>query len=247
MLLRDDDDEREAMILDWLRTFLSRTPDPTPVESAIVTVPDVTDIRAIANPWRVDAKGKRWSVRAKRRKWSAIRKVVFHQTATVCGERPARYATLGAHYAIPASGAIIQVYDDEWLIWHANLLSPDSIGIELDGRFCGVLGDLSTIWDDPSTKVREQPTELTDAQVAAALALGRTLAARIRENGGTFDGFFTHRQSSANRRNDPGAEPYQRIVRPLNDEFETYRDDDWTIGSGRPIPAAWDSRRSAKY
>lgn len=227
------------MIGEFLRRLFSRSM-PEPID-------DIGhDIRKIANPWRVDKHGKRWSVKAGRRKWKAIDRVVFHQTACVMGERPARYATLGAHYGIPSSGSVIQVYDDEWLIWHANNLSQSSIGIELDGRFFGKLGDLSTIWDDPTTGVREMPTELTIAQIVAAKMLGHTLANRIRENGGTFRGFYCHRQSSVNRRNDPGAEPYQKIVRVLNDEYG-FNTSGYVVGTGRAVPVDWDERSKTKY
>jgi hypothetical protein len=243
-------------MFDWLRRFLQpREPDTSDLDAAIATrdtptargtVLTVHDIRAIANPWRIDKHGKRWSVKAKRRRLRDLDRVVYHQTAAVCGERPARYATLGAHYGIPASGSLIQVYDEEWWIWHAQGLSGTSIGVELDGRFYGIDGELWTIWDDPSTRVREQPTELTDAQVITALAIGRAARQRILDAGGTFRGFFTHRQSSSSRRNDPGAEPYRRIVRVLNDEFG-YDTTAYVTGDGRAVCREWDERSGVKY
>ena len=141
------------MILDFLRSAFERAtasaPQPAPASAGILrtTFPDVEliDIRKIANPHRIDGKGRHWNVKGPRRPWSKITGICWHQTACVLGERAERWATCGSQYGIMRSGRAVQIYDDDLLIWAANEWSPGTISIEIDGQFEGVKGRIDTL------------------------------------------------------------------------------------------------------
>lgn len=240
------------MILDFFRRLLEEARvvaatanDPVPADRGVVRVTagelDVTDIRAIANPWRVDGKGRRWSAKGARRPWTKVTGVCLHQTACVLGERPERWATVGAHYGVMRSGRVVGIYDDDLWIAHGNGWNAGTVGIEIDGLLAGVDGDLATVWDDPSTPKRELPTTLTDEQVRSTCELIRRIHGRVTANGGTLRALVAHRQASSSRRNDPGSAVWKRIAMPMSLELSLSDGGrGFTLGDGFPIPEVWD-------
>jgi hypothetical protein len=137
----------------------------------------------------------------------------------------------------------------DWYVYHGNGFNKNSLGIEIEGRYPGLM-------DDPSTTVREdwettwggKPDEVTDECVLAARAGVRLLVEEGRKMGMPIQFVVAHRQSSANRRSDPGEELWRRVVLEyavpvLNLETMPAL----VLGSGRPVPKEWDLEGTGKY
>lgn len=202
-------------------TSRART-QPAPVPSFVI------DIRRTASTRHVGPKRAR----------SAVTGICLHQTACVLGERPERYETVGAHIGITRSGKVIWMHSFEDVVYHGNGWNDATIGIEIDGLYAGIEGDLSTVWDDPSTARHEQPMALTGEAITAACETIRWLSAEYK-----IKALVAHRQSSASRRNDPGSAIWKAIALPMHAELELGDGGiGFKLGDGRAIPEAWDPR-----
>lgn len=188
-------------------------------------------------------KGK-WKVG--RRAPSKTTGICLHQTACVLGERVERWDTVGCHVGITRAGQVIWLHSFDRIVAHGNGWNAGTVGIEIDGLFAGVEGDPSTVWDDPSTPRREQGMPLPSVQVAACLDAIRWI---VRESKGTIRALVAHRQSSADRRNDPGSAIWQAVALPMMAECGLSDGGaGFKIGDGSPIPQAWDpSRTGVRY
>jgi hypothetical protein len=175
------------------------------------------------------------------RDWGHITGITLHQTACVLGTRDARWDTLAAHFGVMRSGRVAYVQDVLKMVWHAQGWSHQCIGIEIDGLFPG--DDAHDVWDNPRTSVHEQATPLLDVQIEATKALVRWLCSEARRNGGEIKVLCAHRQAYAERRDDPGGEPWQKIALPLHAELGlTDGGIGFKLDGGRPIPESWDPR-----
>lgn len=182
------------------------------------------------------------------RLWSKITGICLHQTACDMGERPERYDTLGAHFAVLRSGRVVWVHDLTRLVWHGNAWNSGTVGIEINGLFEGVQGDPKTLWDDPSTKIHEVGQRVTPEQIEATKQLVRWICSVIAKNGGDVKALVAHRQSSMDRRDDPGSEAWQTIALPLHAELGLHDGGVGFVLGGYPIPEAWDPRcKGVKY
>ena len=179
----------------------------------------------------------------RRRKWKKITGICLHQTACVLGERPGRWATLGAHIGITRAGKIIRVHDFGRVVYHGQAWNGGTIGIEIDGMYAGVEGDRNTFWrprDDPG----REPQELTAEAVAATLEAIRWICAEVEHRGGHVRALVAHRQSSRTRRHDPGSAIWQRIALPASAELGLSDGGAGFEIGGRPIPDEWDPARA---
>jgi hypothetical protein len=183
-----------------------------------------------------------------KRAWSECTALVLHQTACHLGERPARWRTVGAHIGVTRGGQILYIHDFTRKVVSANGFNNRGISIECDGLYEGVAGDPSTLWDDPSTPHREQGQTPTPELIEAARAAVRWACAVVSANGGTVSRLVAHRQSSANRRNDPGSALWQAVAMPMMEELGlSDGGPGFRIGGGREIPREWDPSRTGKY
>ena len=89
---------------------------------------------------------------------------------------------------------------------------------------------------------------LPPAQRDAARAVVRWIVQVVAANGGKITHIHAHRQSSGERQSDPGSLIWQEVgiwaqgALQLSDGGGGFK-----VGTGQPIPAAWDSRYSGKY
>ncbi len=176
------------------------------------------------------------------RPWDKVTGITLHQTACVLGERPQRWANVGAHVGITRGGQRLWLHDFDVQVVHGNLWNEQCVGIEMDGLYAGVEGDASTVWDDPSTKQREVGMTPTPELIACALDTVRWICRRVAEHGGHVRALVAHRQSSRSRRNDPGSALWQAVALPLHAELGL---SDGGVGftlGGYAIPEAWDPR-----
>lgn len=181
--------------------------------------------------------------KVKRRSLASVTGICLHQTACMLGERVSRWDSVGAHIGITRAGKVIWLHDFDRRVAHGNGWNAGTIGIEIDGLYAGVEGDISTVWDDPSTPRREEGMDLTPLTVAAAL---RT----IRWIHGAVPGIravVAHRQSSLSRRNDPGEAIWREVALPMHAELSLSDGGDGFEIGGRPIPREWDPKRTARY
>jgi N-acetyl-anhydromuramyl-L-alanine amidase AmpD len=177
--------------------------------------------------------------KVRRRPLSRVTGICLHQTACHMGERPERYDGMGAHMAITRMGKVIWLHDWTHRVIHGNGWNDGTIGIEIDGLYAGVEGDDSTVWNDPSTPHREHGMALTIHTVAVAQRTIRQICAEVPG----IKALVAHRQSSRDRRNDPGSEIWSRIALPVSAELGlSDGGEGFKIGDGRAIPEAWDSR-----
>jgi hypothetical protein len=191
--------------------------------------------------------GQRWRTSA--RAWRKVTGICLHQTACLLGERPERWDTVGCHVGITRAGKVVWLHDFNRVVAHGNGWNAGTVGIEIDGLYAGVEGDPSTVWDDPSTPSREAGMALPEAQATTARDVVRWIAREVAANGGKVSALVAHRQSSGDRRNDPGSAIWQRVALPMSAELELGDGGaGFKLGDGKPIPEAWDpARRGFKY
>lgn len=178
------------------------------------------------------------------RDWTAVTGICLHQTACVLGERDARWNSVGAHLGVMRSGRVAWLHDFNRLVIHGNGWNAKTVGIEIDGLYAGVDGDPRTVWNDPSTPYREQGQTLTTAALDATCETIRWIVSEVAKRGGEVTKLVAHRQSSKDRRDDPGGAIWKGIALPMMVELGL--DDGgpgFTIG-GLAIPEEWDPSRT---
>ena len=183
-----------------------------------------------------------------KRLWGDINGITLHQTGCRMPSNAHGWHRLNAHIGIMRSGTIVLVNDPTDMIWHAQHLSRSTIGIEFEGNFCGVEGDLSTWW-----RPGGGPDQLTSGQKAAIPHLVDWLLDEFDtyhpDGPDGWAGTFAHRQSSRTRRADPGGEIWREWARSAR---ETHIPDgsgtaSWHTKRGRPIPREWMQQSSYPY
>jgi hypothetical protein len=175
-----------------------------------------------------------------RRAWSEVTGICLHQTACNLGERPQRWATIGAHLGVTRAGRVIWMHDLHHAIVHGNGFNTNTVGIEMEGSYPGIEGNLSTFW-----RTTEQPQSPTAELVAAARATVRWICAEVANHGGKVTSLVAHRQASDERQADPGSALWQQVALPLMSELSlSDGGPGFKIDSGSPIPEAWDASRT---
>jgi N-acetyl-anhydromuramyl-L-alanine amidase AmpD len=174
-----------------------------------------------------------------KRSWKAVTGVCLHQTACVLGERPQRWNTVGCHVGITRSGKVIWLHDFEEVVVHGHGWNAQTVGIEIDGTYAGIEGNLKTFWrpkDDPNRK----PQSPTPQAIEAVKATVRWICAEVARHDGKVKVLVAHRQSSKNRQSDPGSALWQAVALPLHKELGlTDGGKGFKLGTGYPIPEAW--------
>lgn len=182
------------------------------------------------------------------RGWHETTGITLHQTACDMGERVERYDTMGAHWGVLRSGRIIRLCDNNRVVYHGNGWNARCVGIEVNGLYAGREDDpdtaqdeaLRSTWDDPSTPTREKPMQVTASSMLSLRMLMRFIAYDIMTNGGALKVLCAHRQSSMDRRNDPGEAIWKAAAAPVSAELGlNYGGVGFTIG-GYAIPECWD-------
>lgn len=182
----------------------------------------------------------------------AVRGIVVHQTACVFGQRkdqPDRYHRafgVACHALAFNDGVVVLPNPLPWLVWHGNGFNDESLGLEIEGRYPGLVGHPETLASTPETPVTEAVVE------SARLAL-RTLVTLGRAEGMPIELIWAHRQSSPTRRSDPGEALWRALVVDyavpvLGLAVEPERILRTRKGEpGRPIPEMWGGRHGTPY
>lgn len=175
---------------------------------------------------------------------SSIIGVVLHQTGCDMPSDPKRWGNLNAHIGITQEGKAIIVNDPEDFIWHAQGLSHNNIGIEIEGNFHGVTGDDKTLW-----KGGGGPHFLNARMMDAFDSVIYWIEDWAKKNNVIMRDVYAHRQSFNSRIADPGEEIWTRMGKLLMDRWNSHVDDilPFKLGTGRSIPREWDDRSSSRY
>ncbi|PRQ02056.1 peptidoglycan recognition protein family protein [Enhygromyxa salina] len=155
--------------------------------------------------------------------------VVLHQMAFSRGNDLLSYRKVTAHFVVTPDGTIGQLHPVNARLSASHGFNSRSVAIEFAGNLRSVNGN----WWRPETYGRDT---LTREQIEA----GRKLLMLLKRQGIRF--VLGHRQSDADRGNDPGPEIWSSIAQwgieklRLSDGGPEY-----SIDTGRPIPESWRS------
>lgn len=222
-------------------------PDTVPdkVVRAIGAAYDVLSAANGSHPVLVDISNAHGgSQRIRRRAWTEITGITLHQTAVLLGEKRERWHNIPVQIGVTRQGQILIINGIEWLCYHANSLNGPDIGIEIDGYFEGIEGKINTFWRPPEEPNRV-PLQPSAVQLEAARQAVRWICDEVARNGGKIKFIHAHRQASNQRQSDPGSRIWKEVglwaqrTLGLSDGGARF-----TVGSGLPIPQAWDSSRT---
>lgn len=179
----------------------------------------------------------------RRRTWQEVTGICLHQTACNLGERPQRWATVGAHLGITREGKVVWMHDLDYAIVHGNGFNTHTVGIEMDGMYAGIEGNLETFWRPPGQPDR-QPQSPTAELVEAAKQTVKWICSEVERHGGKVTSLVAHRQASNERQADPGSALWKAVALPLHRELAlSDGGPGFKIDTGFPIPEAWDPAR----
>lgn len=183
---------------------------------------------------------------AKRRPIEAIDTIVLHQMACVNNSRGIRrWKGIECHWVVEREDArAYLMHDLDKRLWHGHGFNYRSVGIEVEGYYAGVEGDLRTFWR-PKEEPGRQPMELGCAMAAAIVAAIGATVDMVASAGGKIRYIGAHRQSYGNKRSDPGEAIWKVAVLCMKNMG---LEEAPTLEYGLPIPEAWDKRNDGvKY
>jgi hypothetical protein len=200
---------------------------------------------------------------------AAITGIVVHQTAVrygvserqleaADGDRVMALAKRGldvaCHVIAFRDGFFAAVHRLTSYVHHGNAFNAFTLGLEIDGRYPGLRDDPSTTpkREDLETVWGGEPDAVTTTIVDCAREALTWMVDQGREQGMPITNIYAHRQSSGNRRSDPGQELWERVVLEYAVPKLGLRTHPLlSIGNGktrgRPIPRAWDPAAQGPY
>jgi hypothetical protein len=177
------------------------------------------------------------------RPWKQITGITLHQTASLIGEKERSWFSVPIHLGITRKGKVIQLYSFTDRTNHGHNLNAADVGIEIDGFYEGVEGDITTFWR-PQSDPDRKPLKPTLEQIAAARETVRWIRDVVNGFGGKLKFIHAHRQSSKERQSDPGSRIWQDVGVWAQDNLGlSDGGKGFTVGDGLPIPEKWDARR----
>jgi hypothetical protein len=211
-----------------------------PIHYAPTAEPVVYDVRDGFDamvPWLRKRKRIRtdWRRRPVMRDPASIRLLVLHQMAVTFGREGRAFADRAAktayHYALSDDGGELALLKP-WEVYanQAGRANRPSVGLGVEGTY-------------PGTRDRRHRKHTV---VTPLLELGLRRAMEEALADLDLDALVSHRQSSANRRADPGEELWTAgadIARALGLRVDLTT----TWGDGRPIPAIWGGPTGVPY
>lgn len=176
------------------------------------------------------------------RDWSQITTIMLHQTAVVFSSAE-RMLNVPSHSGVLSDGEIVLLHTPTDYMWHGNSANKFSIGIEISCRAAGVEGNPDTFWMRSSEREKGIPFEklvheASDIQLAASRELCRYYIELVEKNGGKIEYMMPHRSAHKSRVSDPGSRIWQNVALPIMEEFGLKLHK--VVGSGNPVPEAWD-------
>lgn len=237
------DDDRNT-VSDVEIDYVQKLVDAKRVQTTPVEANKFFDLRQQSN--RMQDRGPR--------PWSEVKGICLHQTACFLAENSTRMLNVGAHFVTGRGGQVWWLHEENRIVWHGNGWNNQCVGIEMNGLYAGIEGDPRTVWDDPSTLQKERAAIPTIELIEASCKLIEWIDWRVKQHGGQLKVIVSHRQSSENRRNDPGETLWKEVGLVMCKKLGLTDGGPITptwpgkIGKGYPIPEVWDpSRKGVKY
>jgi len=180
---------------------------------------------------------------SRKRKWTEIEGVTLHQTGCDMPQAPYGWDRLNAHFGITREGLLIQVNDCTDMIYHAQGLSPSTIGIEIEGNYRGLANKPNTLWRGGGPACH-----LNDDMLMALDVLYGMLVGLFAENQMPWKRIYAHRQAKNTRIADPGQEIWQVVAIPWqNKSGATDGGSKFKRRTGKPIPREWAEHYHTRY
>ncbi len=189
----------------------------------------------------ITAGGRRLNGRGRARgtrKIENVTAVMYHQTASVWVDDE-RWLNVPAHAGV-GDDAVYLLHDMQAYMYHGHGANKFAVGIEVMCYAAGIEGNPETIWGDKS-----RLQEATDAQLAAAYALGRYYFREALWRHGRIVTTMDHR-NSANKPADPGSRIHKACTRRLADMYGLTCGVP-VIGKGTANPTAWSGKPNVRY
>lgn len=209
------------------------------------------DLRAEPVPFNKGNRFKMMAGKVVRRKRSEITGIVLHQTGIEFGVNTRQLEEAGGDrekalaqrakgiptHAVSFNGFFVKNYPLDFYCYHANALNRTTLGLEVDGKYPGLVADRN-----------RAHTVLTNDRLEAARSALAWLVEQGRSEGMPIEFIYAHRQSSSTRRADPGEELWVKVVEefaiPKLDLTPRYG---YVVGSGNPIPVSWADGGTGSY
>ncbi len=145
--------------------------------------------------------------------------ITVHQTACIFGPmaqpevRYRRALNVAAHATAFNTRVVVLANPLRWNVWHGNGLNDSTLGLEIEGRFSGLLDnpatiereDLRTAWGGIADPITPDIVETAREALRVLVELGRA-------EGMPLKYIYAHRQSSGTRRSDPGEGIWKEVV-----------------------------------
>lgn len=183
----------------------------------------------------ITGRHKRPKLYSHKRKVEDIDTVLIHQTGCEMPSTPMGWRRLNGHLGATEEGLGIIVNPFTDMIWHAQRLSPTSIGLEIEGNFYGIDGKKNTLW-----KGGGGPDHLTRATLKMFENMFVYLCRWFETHQIEWKFIKAHRQSHNSRIADPGQEIWQEVAMIWIQRLGiSDGGPDFFTCSGRTIPREW--------
>lgn len=157
--------------------------------------------------------------RAKTRDPRDIRGIMLHQVG-VADVGDGAWRKMSYHWGVTKDGRVYRIHPAEIELFHGHGLNHTTVAISVEGNY----GDGD-----------EMPAAQSSA-LKAAISMAR---AEILQKGGEVESIFAHRQTSGDRGRDPAEDPWQDGALWAAATYGIKIHQDFTHGSGSPIPDRW--------
>jgi hypothetical protein len=222
------------------------TGDALPLErlrrvAAVVDLREIVRGKALA---RGQAKGTR--------RIDNVDALCLHQTAAPIAAA-SRFLNVPTHGAILPDATIVLLHPPTAHLWACHAGNRCAVSIEISCRADGIDGDPRTFWiskrERKAGKTRDDlRIEATEQQTDAATHLCEYYVDEVKRLGGLIASVMAHRQTHSSRVSDPGSRIWKGVALPIalrrGLECGVHGR---TMGSGKPIPRAWDPQCRARY
>ena len=238
-----------------LEALLASPPSPSPTPPPPSPTVEIVDLRhEQSNP---APKSKVANGSTVQRAPETVTGICIHQTACTYGVSKQQVEAAGGDRALAlhrralnvachamafTDGSVVLTNELTSYIQHGNNLNSFTVGLEVEGRYPGLLNDPErTTWGG-------DPTPLTEETIAAAREAVRQLVVLGADYGMRITHLYTHRQSSETRRSDCGEGLWRAVVLDYAVPVLGLKTTpSFSIGSGKPVPREWDPAGVGSY
>lgn len=173
--------------------------------------------------------------------------ITVHQTACVFGpaadraKAHRRALNIPAHAVAFRDGVFAIPAEPTWYLYHGNALNSFTLGLEIEGRYRGLVHDPKTLWGGDETPCDALTIDTAREALKWLVTTGRSLGMPIKD-------VYAHRQSNGQKPSDPGEALWKAVVLEYGvPVLGLTPQNKFTVEKGRPIPKQWDPNATANY